>query len=150
MVLNALCNLHLDGASLARQMDTPRWFGPLPIIRRVPRWATFPWGVTDIFRAYGVAARWRMFGAPQQLKEALQTGAIPMLILGGWRPVWAHYLVLVAYDPKQGWGFADPANDCQQIVWRKDSLFQKQWRNYANQWINITPRSQSSTRVTGQ
>ena len=52
-ILNALLDLNLDGSQLAQQMDKPVWRGPLIVIRRVPNWATFPWGIVDVMREHG-------------------------------------------------------------------------------------------------
>jgi len=57
-VINALRGQNLVGDELANQMNKPRWRGIFPVIRRVPNWATLPWGLVDVFRDYDLRGRW--------------------------------------------------------------------------------------------
>jgi len=74
MVLSALTQRRVDGRALARELNRPRWVGPLPFIRRIPNWATFPWGVVDALRQHGLRAEWRWAAPPHLLREGLSRG----------------------------------------------------------------------------
>ncbi len=41
---------------------------------RIPRWATFPWGIVRLFRQRGFQARWRLLVKEAQLHENLRRG----------------------------------------------------------------------------
>ncbi len=137
-VICALSNEFVDGGALARQMNKPRRRGVLPIIRRVPNWATFPWGVADVLREYGFAARWRVRTPPEYLRPALANGHVLIPIIGEWRPkTWAHFMPLVAWDETRGWGFANPQNPEKTISWVPDDLFRRRWRNYGRLLVEV-------------
>lgn len=127
-VINALCGLDLKAEDLAQKMNRPVWRGPLFVIRRVPNWATFPWGMVDVLREYRLRAYWDIFVKTSTLLDMLESGYIVMPVLGSWKPVWAHVMTLVAYDPERGWGFANTQYNHQNISWIDNSTFQKQWR----------------------
>jgi hypothetical protein len=127
-VINSLLGLEVNAAELASEMDRPVWRGPKFIIRRVPHWATFPWGMVDIFRNYGLLASWQMFNHVEDLWDRLSGGYILMPILGNWLPLWAHVMALVKWDPNQGWGFANTQKPDHQISWLSDSQFRAQWQ----------------------
>jgi hypothetical protein len=136
-VINGLLGLNLDAIQLATQMNRPVWRGPLFIVRRVPNWATFPWGMVDVFRSYGLKANWRAFAKPDALLQALQNGVVAMPIIGEWRPLWAHVMALVAWDSDKGWGFANTQNDNHEIDWWSDNIFRPQWRSMARLLIEV-------------
>ena len=130
IALRALGRAEVDGETLARELNRPRWIGPLPLIRRIPNWATFPWGVADVLRRYGLRARWR-FAAPWSLlHHGLEQGWLLLPVFGQWRPLWAHIAVLAAYHPQKGWGFVDSAHPRPELVWRDTATFARQWRSY--------------------
>lgn len=127
-VINALLGLNLNAIDLAHEMDRPIWRGPKFIIRRVPNWATFPWGIVDMLRSYGLEATWRLFASVDQLRQALPQGVVMMPIIGEWKPLWVHVMTLVAYDPLQGWGFANTQYDHHFISWLSDETFRARWK----------------------
>lgn len=130
IVINALTGAAVDGARLAEEMDKPRWPGwplPLPVIRRIPRWATFPWGMVDVFQQYGLKARWRIAAGEHDLVLALRQGRIAMPTIGTWRPLSAHIKPLAAYHPELGWGFVDPAGP-PGLSWQSPQSFRREWR----------------------
>jgi hypothetical protein len=140
MVINTLTGTDLLGAQLALEMNRPRLrLSLVPIIvRRIPNWATFPWGVADELRQRGVKARWRLFAAESDLHRALGDNRIAMPIIGEpWRwqdgrpQPWAHIKPLAAFDPVQGWGFVDPAAR-QPFAWQPAEEFARLWRNMWN------------------
>jgi len=137
-VICSLTGADIDGEALAKRMNKPRRRGILPIIRRVPNWATFPWGVTDILQEYGIPAHWWLLTPIEYLRPALANGRLLMLIIGEWRPKpWAHFLTLVAWDAEQGWGFANTQSTEQHISWVPDALFRRRWQNYGRILIEI-------------
>jgi hypothetical protein len=136
-VINALLGLSLEAAELAQQMNRPRWRGAWFVVRRLPNWATFPWGIVDVLREHGLNASWRPFAKTAYLLEGLQQGYVLMPILGGWRPLWAHVMTLVAWDVEKGWGFANTQFAHHDIHWLSDVLFQGQWRAMAHLLIEV-------------
>jgi hypothetical protein len=135
MVLNALLDLRLDGKQLARKMDKPVWRGPYFIIRRVPKWATFPWGIVDIMREYGLNASWRLFGSVDHLLQILPQEKIVMPIIGSLKPLWAHVMTLVAWDAHKGWGFANTQFSHPNIHWVSEDYFNQHWKVMARLYV---------------
>lgn len=133
--------------ALARAMDRPRWgglLGILPLVRRIPRSATFPWGLADAAREAGLVARWRPLAGTDHLLAALVRGEAPLVYVGGWRPrPWGHVAVLAAWDPERGWGFADSLSPRAEIVWRPDAVFRRQWRALGRQLVVLRPATAS-------
>jgi hypothetical protein len=126
----------LNGLDLAEEMNRPRlrWWGPLPylVVRRIPNWATFPWGIADVLQDHGVKCRWQFGAGPNHLQRALAEDRIALPIIGEHWPLWAHVKPLVAYHPQRGWGFADPAHNGTDIAWQRDLEFMRQWQNYGH------------------
>ncbi len=134
MVIGAILGRPVDGRQLAAQMNRPRWrWGPLPhpVIRRIPNWATFPWGVVDILRLNGIRARWRFGASEADLFLALEQDRIAMPIVGEFSPLWAHIKPLVAHDRVKGWGFVDPGQR-EVLSWQSHGAFRKHWSNWRN------------------
>lgn len=137
-VINTFREKKLKGDDLANQMNKPRWRGIFLVIRRVPNWATFPWGVVDVLKEYNLNARWWFRAPVSYLKPAIANGHILLPIVGEWRPQpWAHIKTLVAWDPDKGWGFADTQISQKKISWRSDKGFQNKWKNYGRLLIEI-------------
>lgn len=135
IAVNALTGSQIDGAILAEVMNQPRrWLGPLPIpvIRRIPNWATFPWGIADQLQRYAIAARWRFGASEGDLIAALEQNRIAMPIVGSLWPAWAHVKILAAHDPELGWGFVDPARPDGSLTWEGARQFEKLWANYGH------------------
>jgi hypothetical protein len=137
MVVNSLQGKNLTGAQLAQEMNRPRLrVGLVPIVvRRIPNWATFPWGIADALQQHGVRARWRAFARETDLLRALEENRVAMPIIGeplrwhaGRPQPWAHVKPLIAFDPARGWGFADPASR-QPLSWQDAAEFERLWRN---------------------
>jgi len=141
MVIGALTGRRLDPVALAREMDRPRRraiLGVLPLVRRWPGSATFPWGMVDVLREHGLRARWRALAGADTLRAGLDAGHLFIPIIGAIRPKpWAHYLVLLAHDPARGWGFADPESREGVLSWRTDERFARRWRTYGRQVIEV-------------
>lgn len=135
IVINALQGLHLDGTQLAHHMERP-YFRSRLNVRRIPGWATFPWGVTGVLREYGLKSSWH-FLADQGLLDRAWSLFIAIPIFGSWKPLWAHYAILVADHPELGWGFVDPAHPKGEIVWRSKTDFKHLWRTFGNLLVTI-------------
>ena len=139
IVLGALTPHRVAGQALARELNRPRWVGPLPFVRRIPNWATFPWGVVDALRQFGLRAHWRWGASPHQLREGLQRGWLLLPIFGQWRPLWAHIAVLAAFHPQRGWGFVDSSFPHARLLWREAGTFARQWRNLGRLLVWVEP-----------
>ena len=128
-----------DGKTLAQEMNRPRlkWYGLLPfiLIRRIPDWATMPWGIADTLTQHGVRARWRFGATKDDLLNALNQNRVAMPIIGEInlpRKLWAHVKPLAQYDRQSGFGFVDPAHPTAEIVWQNENEFAGLWRNWRN------------------
>jgi hypothetical protein len=135
IVVNAVRNESmLDGWKLAREMNRPRvnWWGPLPtlVVRRIPNWATFPWGIADVLKSHGIKCRWRFAATTDDLHRALNEDRIAMPVVGEIRPLWAHVKPLAAYHPHVGFGFCDPASNGTELAWQSEQEFERLWKNY--------------------
>jgi len=138
-VINALQGKGLQAKSLADEMDKPRWKGIFLVIRRIPNWATFPWGMVDVFRQHGLDASWRLNASPEYLKDALPQGLILMPIIGSWKPLWAHVMTLLVYSPEEGWGFGNTQHQHHNLHWVSDETFQHQWKATGRLLVRINP-----------
>jgi hypothetical protein len=127
-VINALLDRGLEAESLAAEMNKPHWRGLILVIRRIPNWATFPWGMVDVFRQHGLDASWRFKATPEYLKDALAQGLILMPIIGSWKPLWAHVMTLLVYSEDNRWGFGNTQFPHHNLHWVSDETFQRQWK----------------------
>jgi hypothetical protein len=132
IILNALRGLHIDGVELSHEMDKIHWHYLWFVIRRIPGWATFPWGMVDILREYKLEASWSILTPLQQLHEKLLQRKVLLPFLGRWQPLWAHIAVLVAYHDKLGWGFVNPAHSGKQLSWISHADFNYHWNALGN------------------
>lgn len=137
-IINAFRGQNLNGDELAAMMNRPRRRFFLPVIRRVPHWATFPWGMVDVFRDFDLQGRW-WFRVPESyLKPAIRTGHVLMPIIGELRPKpWAHVQTLVGWHPERGWGFANTQYRRKEITWQPHSDFQEKWNRYGRLLVEI-------------
>ncbi len=136
-VINSLKETQINALDLAQEMNRPTWRGPLFIVRRVPNWATFPWGIVDVFRQHGLSASWRALATEEQLKTGLGRGDVLLPIVGEWKPLWAHVMTLVAWDAEKGWGFANTQYPHHQVDWWSAVTISKQWRNMGRLLIEV-------------
>lgn len=138
IVLNALLGQRLDGRDLADRMNRPKWWLFIPVIRRIPNWATFPWGIVDIMRSFRLHAGWCMFTSAEVLLSGLANGDVVMPIIGGWKPLWAHTAILAAYHTTLGWGLVNPANRSKTLQWLPDGEFLPAWRALGRIMISVS------------
>jgi hypothetical protein len=137
-VINALLGKNLNADQLAQEMNHPTWRGYKLIIRRIPNWATLPWGIVDVFQQHGLQASWHLNYNSEKLLTNLQLNKIIMPIIGSWYPLWAHIMILVAWDPQYGWGFADTQSSHHKIKWLTDQVFMNQWKALFRIAIEVT------------
>lgn len=132
MLVEGLTGRGVDPSILARELDRPRWRGlwrALPLLRRIPGFATFPWGLVDALRQHGMRARWQRGGDEAELRGWLKASLGVVVLYGGWSPrPWAHYVVLLAEDPERGWGVADPGRPTAALRWIDRDSFARRWR----------------------
>ncbi|HQZ71552.1 MAG TPA: hypothetical protein PK826_09550 [Anaerolineae bacterium] len=132
MLVHGLTGGSVDPAGLARQLDRPRWrglWGFLPLLRRIPGFSTFPWGLVDALGLYGMRARWQRGCTEAELRGWLAAGLGIVVLYGAWTPKpWAHYVVLLAEDPERGWGVADPGRSSKDMRWIDRESFARRWR----------------------
>lgn len=106
-----------DAPAMARAMNRPRIGGGIPplVVRRIPGWATFPWGMVDMLRRHGVPARWRVLASEAHLIRALDENRLAMPIYGEpfrvrngrWKG-WSHVVLLAGWDAaSQAYVFVD-------------------------------------------
>ncbi|RMF46515.1 MAG: hypothetical protein D6755_06525 [Anaerolineae bacterium] len=138
IVVNALRAMGINPREMAQRMNRPRLRGGILVVRRIPNWATFPWGVADALKECGLPARWRPLADESTLARRLGNGEILLPIIGEWRPKpWAHIAPLVAWDEQKGWGFVDPLMPTSEVYWRPAGRFTRQWRAYFRTLVYI-------------
>jgi hypothetical protein len=135
IVANALRGPSLDGGQLGQQLNGWVWRGILPKLRRIQDWATLPCGITDELRQHGLKVRWRPFSRAEYLFQSLTQGKALITIIGRWKPLWAHYMVLVEVDPVKGWGFVNPAMMQKKVYWMETEEFLQGWKRFGCQLI---------------
>lgn len=136
-IVNAMRGTEILGDKLAEEMNEVSWNGIIPIIRRLPDSATFPWGMVDIFMHHGLRASWSVFTSPEKLRKMLAAGDILMPVIGSWNPAWAHVMTFIAWNGTKGYGFANTQYPAKEIFWVPDTTFVPQWRNLANLLVRI-------------
>jgi hypothetical protein len=141
MTANVLGNLDIDGERLAQNMNRPVMRGVMPVIRRIPDWATFPWGVVDVLRQYRLYAKWWRLRSFEWLHAHIGGDSLLITITGHWRPLWAHMMVLLAYRDDLGYGFANPAYAEKVLYWLPTPKFEKQWQAFGRNVIEVRKRN---------
>lgn len=139
IVVNTLTDADISGEMLSEQLEKLRWKGILPIIRKIPNWATFPWAVMDVFQPRNIRSSWKILCRPPELKKGLIEDKIQIVIIGRIIPSWAHYKILVAHDEDNGWGFVDPAQSEPSVFWEDDLSFTRKWNNLGRILISVSP-----------
>ncbi|TAK14943.1 MAG: hypothetical protein EPO32_00315 [Anaerolineae bacterium] len=131
-VINTALGSNIDGAALGEDWGRIQWRGVRPVLRRIPRWAAFPWSMVAELRERGFTAEWRLLQPPQFLASQLAANHFIMPIIGSWKPLWAHTMILVASSPEQGYGFVNPAVNRKSLYWMPQEAFEKAWRAYGS------------------
>ncbi len=142
IVINALRGARVaDAAQLSRRLERRSGLHPPG---RIPHWATFPWGMTRLFREHGLRARWRLWVPEARLRHDLERGIAVIVLVGEplrfrrmrWRG-WTHYKVLYGYEEGM-WLFVDPAA-LVPLSRQRDEAFARLWRNTGRQIIEVWP-----------
>lgn len=136
----------LDADDVARVMNRPRFgVGVIPlVIRRIPNWATFPWGIADMLRINGIPARWRFLVGEAALLHALNEGRVAMPIYGeplrrqnGRWNGWSHVAILHGWDAvSQSYTFVDSSKQSAPTAIPR-ARFLKLWRNMGRLLVEI-------------
>lgn len=131
MMVEGMTGAVVDPEALARDLGRPRWrglWGFLPLLRRIPGFSTFPWGLVDALSSLGMRARWQRACTEAELRGWLGAGLGIIVLYGAWSPKpWAHYVVLLAEDPERGWGVADPDRPTAELRWIDHQTFARRW-----------------------
>lgn len=138
IILNSLKEKKVDGRELSIQLNHIEMKGVVPVIYRIPNWATFPWGIVEVLSEAGIMTKWKVWVKPQYLLSHL-VDQIFIVIIGNIIPLWTHYKILTAYNPGFGWGFVDPALKEPSISWQSEESFLSQWNKTGRMVIEITP-----------
>jgi hypothetical protein len=137
ILLNAFKQLDVSGAELAKQMNRLVWNGVFPKIRRIPGWATFPWGIVDVLKEAEFESHWQMFKSISDIYPLITKPVITVVVIGEFHPLWSHYKILAAHESLKGWGFVNPAFPSGDLQWDTHSYFYTHWRNYGCQIIQV-------------
>lgn len=139
MVINATLHKQLDGQQLGERWGRLQWRGLRPVLRRIPHWAAFPWSMVAELREHGLHAHWHLLKNEAFLHKSFSTGSYLLPIIGSWKPLWAHVMVLVALDPQRGYGFANPAIQQKNIDWMSVEKFTIAWRAMGRTVVSVAP-----------
>jgi hypothetical protein len=138
----------LDASAVAQTMNRPRLGAGLPplVVRRIPQWATFPWGIADMLRLNDIPARWRLSATEDDLHRALREDRLVMPIFGepfrrhGWRWAgWSHVAILYGWDPNADvYWFVDSAMPIAPSDYER-ALFVRRWQNMGRLMVETLP-----------
>jgi hypothetical protein len=159
IVSNAILNNHrFDGYAVAREMEKLVIASqPLPhiMIRKIPNWATLPWGISGYLKDKGTPARLKWFGHTEDLLRNIRGDRPTIVLLGepflhvGWKFAgWAHAKVLYGFEPtgprpERGFYFVDPGYPKNWsrpwhppgVFWQDAAEFQQQWSNMLGLYV---------------
>ena len=138
-----------SGQVVARELNKPVFeLLPVPrlVIRRIPEWATFPWGIVHYLREQAIPARWGAWGTINMLKNVLKKDLIPLVFVGqplrwteGKYHGWSHVKVLYAYTPGMGFLFVDPARrkPDHSDSWEGQGLWLQEEEEFLTRWKRV-------------
>ena len=136
MVINLIKGLHIDGNDLAQSMNHPRFNFFLPMIRRIPDYATFPWGITDSLAENGIISSWKFLNAYSDLSNFLPQKKILVILTATYKPLNGHYRILASLEEDRV-GFVDPAYPVNEIHYQQRASFLLEWQNAFNPIITV-------------
>jgi hypothetical protein len=136
MSINMIKGTHLDGNDLAASMNRPRFNIIFPIIRRIPDYATFPWGIVDTLGQNKINASWKFFYTFSDLSTLLPGTNLLIILTATYEPLNGHYRILVSLEDDQI-GFIDPAYPVNGIHYQPRPSFLLEWQNAFNPIIMI-------------
>ena len=136
MVINMVKGSHIDGNDLAQSMNRPRFNLFYPIIRRIPDFATFPWGITDTLAENNILSTWKFFNYYSDLINLLPQKNILIVLTASYKPLSGHYRILTAIEEDRV-GFIDPAYPVNEIHFQPRASFLLDWQNAFNPVIIV-------------
>jgi len=168
MAVNALLGRReLEGPVVAEEMSRVAFeWKPFPhlVVPRIPKWATFPWGIAHYLRKKGFRARWGPFGTLERLERNLRADRLTMVVMGEpwqWKRAaadalwpwkkwtytgWAHVKILFGRLPGRGFLFVDPgyqrstrAHELEHhgLFYQDEETFLRQWRNLLRIYVEV-------------
>jgi hypothetical protein len=154
IVGNAFLNRpQLDGFQVAREMEKLTLVpSPLPhlTLRKIPQWATFPWGISGYLQSKSIPAKLYWFASVEQLLRNIQEDRFTIVVLGDLLKGWGHAKVLYGYEPtgpqpERGFYFVDPGYPKEWsrphyprgVFWQDENEFKQQWNSLFRILIEI-------------
>lgn len=163
IVGNALLNRpQFEGFKVAREMEKVTFVAsPLPhlTLRKVPNWATLPWGISGYLQSKNIAAKLHWFASIDHLLRNIQEDRSTIVIIGDLLKGWGHAKVLYGYEPpspaaggvstapqpEQGFYFVDPGypqewsrpHHPRGVFWQDENEFKQQWNSLFRILIEI-------------
>jgi hypothetical protein len=100
---NAFLNRsQFEGFKVAREMEKVTLVtSPLPhlTLRKIPQWATLPWGVSGYLQSQHIPAKLNWFASVDHLLRNIREGRLTIVILGDLLKGWGHAKVVYGYEP---------------------------------------------------
>jgi hypothetical protein len=136
MSINTIKGTHVDGNDLALGMNHPSFSFIFPVIRRIPDYATFPWGIVNVLGQNSIKSNWRFFFTFSDLSILLPENYLLILLTATYKPLNGHYRILVSLEDDQI-GFIDPAYPNSAIHYQPRPSFLLEWQNAFNPIIIV-------------
>ena len=136
MIINTIKKLQVDGFAIAASMNQSHSFSLFNPIPRIPNSATFPWGMVEVFSAYGISSNWQSFTSFAQLSDLLVAKNMIIVLTANYQPLSAHYRILVSID-QDHLGFVDPAFPQENIQYQPVDTFIASWHKALDTIIKI-------------
>jgi hypothetical protein len=135
-IINYIYHSQITGDSISEYMNHLHFLGWRLSIKRIPNFATFPWGVTDTLLEYGINSQLMIFTKFEQLCDLLSKNELIIVLTATFRPLTAHYRIVVSIDDNR-LGFIDSAHNQYQICYQDKQSFLSGWQNTAHTIILI-------------
>jgi hypothetical protein len=141
-----------EGFKVAREMEKVTLVtSPLPhlTLRKIPQWASLPWGVSGYLQSQHIPARLNWFASVDHLLRNIREERFTIVILGDLLKGWGHAKVLYGYEPtgpQPGFYFVDPGYPKEYsrphqplgVFWQDENEFKQQWNSLFRILIEIT------------
>jgi hypothetical protein len=155
IVGNAFLNRpQFDGFKVAREMEKLTLVtSPLPhlTLRKIPQWASLPWGVSGYLQSQHIPAKLNWFASVDHLLRNIRENRLSIVILGDLLKGWGHAKALYGYEadgpkPQRGFYFVDPGYPKEYsrphqplgVFWQDENEFKQQWNSLFRILIEIT------------
>jgi hypothetical protein len=155
IVGNAFLNRpQFDGFKVAREMEKLTLVtSPLPhlTLRKIPQWASLPWGVSGYLQSQHIPAKLNWFASVDHLLRNIRENRLSIVILGDLLKGWGHAKALYGYEadgpkPPRGFYFVDPGYPKEYsrphqplgVFWQDENEFKQQWNSLFRILIEIT------------